>query len=172
MGSGAAIVGAGARVAWRVVETKRHRERLAQTRIAARGLRTYLPLLRQWPRPAVGAPVGPMFPGYVFVALTSRDIHPVTGTPGVRGLVHFGGVLAELDDAVVELLRAREGADGTIAPAPPAAGSALRITDGPLRGFSAVLERRLTARQRVLLLLEILQRQTRVEIPEGWVRRA
>jgi transcription antitermination factor NusG len=52
------------------------------------------------------------------------------------------------------------------------AGAEVLITDGPLRGLVAVVERRLTARQRVLLLLDILQRQTRVEMPERWVRQA
>jgi transcription antitermination factor NusG len=51
-------------------------------------------------------------------------------------------------------------------------GSEVVITDGPLRGFIAVVERRLSARQRVLLLLDILQRQTRVELPERWIRQA
>ena len=44
--------------------------------------------------------------------------------------------------------------------------------DGPLRGMAAILERRLNGRQRVLVLLEILQREARVEMPERWVRQA
>jgi hypothetical protein len=34
----------------------------------------------------------------------------------------------------------------------------------------AIVERRLTAHERVLVLLDLLQRQTRVEMPERWVR--
>jgi transcription antitermination factor NusG len=52
------------------------------------------------------------------------------------------------------------------------AGREVVIRDGPLRGIVAVVERRLTGRQRVLVLIDILQRQTRVELPEKWVREA
>jgi len=42
---------------WRVVQTKRYKERAAQRYLSELGLVTYLPLLLQWPRPAVGAEV-------------------------------------------------------------------------------------------------------------------
>jgi len=48
----------------------------------------------------------------------------------------------------------------------------VRVTDGPWRGLVAILDRRVSARERVLVLLDILQRQTRVEMPETWVRLA
>ena len=51
---------------WIVVQAKRHKERAVQANLAREGIPAYLPLLRQWPRPAVGGDVGPMFPGYVF----------------------------------------------------------------------------------------------------------
>jgi len=47
---------------WLVVQTKRHKERAVQAALAREEIPTYLPLLRQWPRPAVGGGVGPMFP--------------------------------------------------------------------------------------------------------------
>jgi hypothetical protein len=37
---------------------------------------------------------------------------------------------------------------------------------------AAILEQRLSGRERVLVLLDVLQRQTRVELPETWVRLA
>jgi len=157
---------------WRVLQTKRHKERAAQAALSQHGLRTYLPLLQQWPRPAVGSEVGPMFPCYLFAHVTPRDFHRINRTAGVRGFVTFGGAPAQLDDAVVEFLRAREGADGVIRANPLPQGREVVITEGPLRGLLAVIERRLPARQRVLVLLEILQRQTRVELPEKWVRQA
>jgi transcriptional antiterminator RfaH len=157
---------------WRVVETKRHKERATQAALEQIGVRTYLPLLHQWPRPIVGSEIGPMFPGYVFAHATAGDFHRVGRTAGVRGFVTFGGVPACLDDGAVEFLRHREGPDGIISADPLPAGAEVLITDGPLRGLVAVVERRLTARQRVLLLLDILQRQTRVEMPERWVRQA
>ena len=46
------------------------------------------------------------------------------------------------------------------------------IVEGPLRGLSAVIQGRTTARQRVLVLLDLLQRPTRVELPDRWLRLA
>jgi transcription antitermination factor NusG len=158
---------------WYVVETKRHKELAAQARLAQRGLETYLPRLQLWPRPAVGSDVAPMFPGYLFVRPAELDFYAVGLTAGVRGFVTVGGLPAPLDPSVVDYLREREGADGIIRTANPMqVGREVVIKDGPLRGIVAVVERRLTARQRVLVLIEILQRQTRVELPEKWVREA
>jgi len=164
--------GEGDEASWYVVHTQRHKERAAQVSIEQDGLLTYLPLLRQWPRPAVGAEVGPMFPSYVFVRAAATDFHRIDHTAGVHGLVTFGGEPATLDDSVVMFLREREGPDGTIVSEPLPAGCAVRIMDGPLRGMAAILERRLSSKQRVLVLLEILQREARVEMPERWVRQA
>jgi transcriptional antiterminator RfaH len=157
---------------WRVVQTHRHKERAVEARLARQGVSTYLPLLVQWPRPAVGSPVGPMFPGYLFAQVRERDFLRVGWTPGVRGFVTFGGVPAELDPAAVAFLRARAGADGVIRIATLPERTEVVIDDGPLRGLVGLVERRLTARQRVLVLLDLLQRRTRVELPEQWVRRA
>ncbi len=155
-----------------VVQAKRHKERAVQTNLAREGIATYLPLLRQWPRPAVGGDIGPMFPGYVFCQPVPGQLSAVTTCCGVVRLVNFGDGPARVGAEVVAYLRDRAGADGVIEIDPVVAGRAVTITDGPLRGLAAIVERRLTARQRVLVLLELLQRQTRVELPERWLRLA
>lgn len=156
---------------WFVVRTKRHRERLAEARLAQIGLEAYLPLLLQWPRPAVGSDVGPMFPSYVFVQATMPDdFYRISRTAGVHGFVTFGSAPAPIDASAVAFFRSREGVDGVIRSDPLPRGREVQITNGPLRGLVAVVEQRLTGRQRVRVLLEILQRQTPVEMPERWVR--
>jgi hypothetical protein len=157
---------------WIVVQVKRHKERAVQANLARDGIPAYVPFLRQWPRPAVGGDVGPMFPGYVFCQPASGQLSGVSSCCGVLRLVSFGDGPARVGPEVVAYLRARAGADGVIEIDPVVAGREVTITDGPLRGLAAVVERRLTARQRVLVLLELLQRRTRVELPEHWLRLA
>ena len=159
--------------AWYVLETKRYKERAVQGHLAREGTQnTYLPLLLQWPRPAVGSDIGPLFPGYLFAQMQPQDLHRLLRTAGVRGVVTFGEDPARLDDAVIAFLRSREGADGVIRANPPPTGREVVITDGPLRGLLAIVEQRLTARQRVVVLLDLLRRQTRIEMPERWIRLA
>jgi len=156
--------------AWWVAQTQRHREAVARVHLAHAGFDAYVPLLRQWPRPAVGSDVGPMFPSYVFVRAEPRCLHRVGRLPGVKTLVSFGDEPACIDPRIIAFLRSREDGDGVVRAAPLAHGVTVHITDGPLRGLEAVFEQRLPGRQRVLVLLNLLQRQTRAELPETWVR--
>jgi transcription antitermination factor NusG len=155
-----------------VVQTKRHKERAVQAALGREGIPTYLPLLRQWPRPAVGGDVGPMFPGYVFCQPEPGRLSAVANCSGALRLVAFGDAPARVGSEVIAYLRGRAGADGVIEINPVVAGRPVTITSGPLRGLAAVVERRLTARQRVLVLLDLLHRPTRVELPEEWLRLA
>lgn len=157
---------------WLVLRSKRHKERAVQANLERERIPTYLPLLRLWPRPAVGRDVGPMFPGYVFCRPMPSQLARVVGCSGSLRLVTFGDGPARVGGEVIAYLRSRAAADGVITIEPVVAGREVTITDGPLRGLAAVVERRLSARQRVLVLLELLQRQTRVELPEQWLRLA
>lgn len=158
---------------WYVVRVKRHRERLTQRSLEEKEIASYLPQMAQWPRPAVGSAVGPLFPGYLFVhTVMPAGFHQIIWTPGVRDFVSFGGAPAPLDTSVIEFLRGREGPDGLIRQmGPEEAGNEVQIIRGPFRGLTAVVEERLPARERVRVLMEILQRATRVELPERWVAR-
>jgi len=158
--------------AWYVVQTKRHREPVAQRLVEEHGVRSYLPRIVQWPRPAVGSAIAPMFPGYLFVYLSAAaEFYRVSWTPGVKAFVTFGGLPATLDAAAIDLLRTREAPDGLIRCGHEfAARSEVRITNGPFRGLTAIVEHHLPARERVRVLMDLLQRQTPVELPEQWVR--
>lgn len=158
--------------AWYVLQTNRNKERLAQLALGQRGLTTYLPRIVQWPRPAVGSAIAPMFPGYLFVHLSLADCARTSWTPGVKAFVSFGGGPAAIDSAAIDFVRAREGPDGLIHCGAPLPGEAeVRIVNGPFRGLTAVVEQHLPARERVRVLMQILQRDTPVELPEQWVRR-
>ena len=157
---------------WIVVQAKRHKERAVQANLTREGIPAYVPLLRQWPRPAVGGDVGPMFPCYVFCQPVPGQPITVSSCCGVVRVVDFGEGPARVGPEVIAYLRSRASADGVIEIEPVVTGKEVTITDGPLRGLAAVVERRLTARQRVLVLLHLLRRPTRVELPERWLRLA
>ena len=157
---------------WYVVQTKRYREAVAQQFLAQRGIASYLPRIVQWPPPSVGGDIAPMFPGYLFVvAAVGDDFQRISSTPGIKSFVSFGTEPPALDAAVIEFLRDREGPDGLIrCGSPLPAHCEVEIVDGPFRGLTAVLQEALPARERVRVLIEILQRQTPVELPLRCVR--
>jgi transcription antitermination factor NusG len=157
---------------WYVLQTNRNRERLAQLALGQRGITSYLPRIVQWPAPAVGSPVGPLFPGYLFVHMTLDDSARVSWTPGVKAFVNFGGGPVAIDASAIEFLRQREGVDGLIQQEPLPEAQEVRIVNGPFRGLTAVVERRLPARERVRVLMQILRTNTPVELPARWVRQA
>ncbi len=158
---------------WYVLQTNRHRERAAALGLGQRGIETYLPRIEQWPRPAIGSAIAPLFPGYLFVRMGADLSARASWTPGVRGFVSFGGCAAAIGDEAIELLRSREGADGVIRCGAPDYGSGqVRIVHGPFAGLTATVERRLPAHDRVRVLLQILRAETPVELPERWVRQA
>jgi transcriptional antiterminator RfaH len=158
---------------WYVIRTKRYKERAAQLAFERQSLATYLPLLLLWPRPVVGPAVVAMFPGYLFLrAMMPADFHRVSRTRNVVALVTFAGEPAPVAEHIVDTLRQCEAPDGVIRSAPAEPGDRVRIIGGPLRGLAAVIEQRLPARERVRVLLDLLQRETRVEMPDQWIRQA
>ncbi len=165
-----AVTGARTHRAWYVVETQRHREAVARAVLAEQGVASYFPRVEQWPRPAVGSAIAPMFPGYLFVHATVEDAPRIVRANGVKAFVTFGGSAVAVGEDVIRFLRGREDADGVIRCAPPDVAG-VRIVRGPFRGLTGVLAGRLPARDRVRVLMELLQRQTPVELPEKWVRK-
>jgi transcription antitermination factor NusG len=157
---------------WYVLQTNRNKERLAQLALGQRNITTYLPRIVQWPAPPVGSAIAPLFPGYLFIRVGLDDCARVGWTPGVKAFVTFGGGPATIDERAIEFLREREGADGLIHCEPLPAMQEVRIINGPFRGLTAVVERCLPARERVRVLLQLLSRETAVELPARWVRQA
>jgi transcriptional antiterminator RfaH len=159
--------------AWYVVQTGRYREQVAQAFLAQRDICSYLPRIVQWPPPPVGGEVAPMFPGYLFVQAVLADAaYRISTTPGVKSFVSFGDQPAALDPEIIDVLRGREGPDGLIR-----CGTSLpencqvEIVGGPFRGLTAILQQELRAQERVRVLMCILQRETRVDLPGKWVKR-
>jgi len=135
-------------------------------------MEAYLPLTIQWPPPAVGNATTPLFPGYLFARLAlPADYYTASWTPGVREFVRLDrDEPARVATDAIELLRAREAPDGLIhCGEDMATDSPVRLIRGPLKDLCGVVDRRLSARGRVVLLIDFLQKSARVEAPESWV---
>ena len=159
-------------IAWYVIETKRHHEQVAGAFLAKHGVASYLPRMVQSPPPPVGSEIAPLFPGYLFVRVTlASDFHRVMRTVGVKTFVSFGGAPVPVNEHVITVLRSREDSDGLIRyGSPQGERREVRVVNGPFRGWTALLEQPLAGCERVRVLMNLLRRETAVELPASWLR--
>jgi transcription elongation factor/antiterminator RfaH len=152
---------------WYVVGAKARREQFAQEQLAHRGVVTFLPRILETPRGNGKAAIAPLFPGYLFVHIDIEEQYfNVAWTPGVRKFIGFGELPSPLDDAVVQFLQERTGREGILSARPVFhSGEMVRIIRGPLEGLVGIIESPGSGRGRVRVLMELLRRQTRVEVP-------
>ena len=162
-----------ARQQWFVVSTKVRREHYAQDQLGRRGVETFLPRILEPARGVLRASVTALFPSYLFVHIDlEQQYFDVVWTPGVRKFIGFGALPCPVDDVVIEFLQARVGSEGIVHTVPVfKRGDVVRIKHGPLEGLVGIIENPGGARGRVRVLMELLRRQTRVEVPQQIVER-
>ncbi len=144
-----------------------------KSELERRKVETFLPRILE---PAHVRPtpiIAPLFPGYLFVRIDLVDQYfDVVWTPGVRKFVGFGASPCPLDDAVIDFLHARMGHEGILRHIPVfRQGDVVRIKRGPFEGLVGIIENPGCGRGRVRVLMELLRRQTRVEVPQQILER-
>ncbi len=156
-------------VRWYAMKCKPNREKEVQRRLNDHGIEVFLPWIHVRRR-RHGRPqwvLVPLFPGYLFTRLDLQ----VSGkaaryVPGVKDFLKFGSHVAEVSEPIIEQLRERcPGGVAQIDPLRFRPGQAVRIQEGPFAGVEAIFERTLKDSERVAVLLEILGRQTKLELP-------
>ena len=153
---------------WAAAATHPHREALASENLARQGFKSYCPVIMRRVRHARRTydSVKPFFPGYLFIQLENwrTQLRPLLSTLGIRTVVMSGGRPATLPAGFVESLRARE-IDGKIAKPERAfqIGQTVTIQNGPFDGLIGEIVE-LRENDRVLVLLDLLKRATRVSV--------
>lgn len=163
--------------AWYVAYTESRLEQLACTNLQLQGFLTYLPMYQagsQRPRKSASAASDkaaarqePMFPRYLFFkpATDKQSISSVRSTRGVRAVVRFGAYFAQVQPETLAAIRRHEEHG------PPKAssssmllerGSRVKLSDPALNGLEGLVHS--ASAQRVIVLMEILGRQTRVKL--------
>ena len=154
---------------WYLIHTKPQRENLAMENLERQGYEAYLPLalIRRRRRGRAYSEPGPMFPRYLFIHLGAGvdDWGPIRSTLGVSNLVRFGQVPARVPDDLIHALKNKEDADGIqVLPSNILKkGEKIRIAEGPFEGYEGLFEAQ-TGRDRVVILLKILEKQAQLEI--------
>jgi transcription antitermination factor NusG len=139
-----------------------------------KGFEEFLPLYksrRRWGQRIVEIEL-PLFAGYVFCRFDPGERRvPVATTPGVMGIVGFGGKAMPLDDGEVAAIRRVIHLD--IAAEPwkyVQSGQRVRVEHGALAGMEGIfVEAR--KRHKLLLSVTLLQRAVAIQVDDAFVRK-
>ncbi len=153
---------------WFVIRTHHHQEVRVEQNLRLGRIETFLPRIPP-PRSARAhgdGHVTPLFPQYVFARFNpATSLHDVTFTRGVYHVLRFGDTLASVDDEVIQFFRSRMDAHGFIRIGEPLQpGELVAIQSGPFRAFVGVVERHLSNKERVIVLLTTVQADMHVEV--------
>ncbi|MFC1932954.1 transcription termination/antitermination protein NusG [Chloroflexota bacterium] len=153
--------------AWYVAKTKPSKERMVETYLTeGQGVEVFLPLIR---RPAdKKAGWEPLFPTYLFCLVDpqSSDWGAIRWAPGLSYFLGASQELVPVPDEIIARLKQRTSwwnEDGYVPHFAP--GEGLEVTSGPFSGLEAIFQRYIPARQRCQVLLQILGRLAKVEVP-------
>ena len=161
---------------WYVIHTKRATETFAESNLQRQGYEVYLPRFAHTVRRRgrLQERIVALFPRYLFLRLNEglQVLGPVRSTPGVASVVRFGSSYATVPDQLICALQARADSETGLhrmpLPALPAAGSTIKIADGPLYGLEGVFECE-SGDDRAVVLLNLLGQNTRVQVPIDFI---
>lgn len=151
---------------WFALTVRHQHERRVEGALGASGIDTFLPLYRARRRwsDRVKDLDAPLFPGDVFGRFAPGERVRVLRTPGVAGIVGFGGWPAPVEAREIDGIRAALAARLPLGPWPyPKPGDRVRIESGPLRGVEGTLLPGKDA-LRLVLSVELLRRSLAVEV--------
>ena len=163
---------------WFLLTSKPQKDELAEMHLRNQHYEVYRPLaqrLRKRGNKMVST-IESLFPRYLFIHLDS-GIHdnwaPIRSTKGVQGFVRFGVEPAPVPLSLIERLKAQESILGqrVIDLDRYHSGDKVQITDGPYHGLEAIFQK-YDGEQRVVVLLNILQKQTKLALSPAQLRAA
>jgi len=168
--AGAAIMNKSTRH-WYLIYCKPKAEYIARDNLIQQGYQVYLPLMSGYKQRGrkLYQVVEPLFSRYLFIALDTQTDNwsPIRSTLGVSNLVCFGQTPAPAPDSLISELKAREknqGAHRFIDLAELEQGDEIRINAGAMAGYAGQFVQR-NSQDRVIVLLNIMEQQTRVSLP-------
>lgn len=151
---------------WYAVYTYPRHEKSVAERLESNGVETFLPTFTtesQWKDRRVKIEV-PVFPGYVFVRMSSAQRGKVLSAPGVIRVLSLGGVPIPLDDSEIEGIRLCLDRGMKLEPHPfLEVGDRVRVRSGQLAGLEGRISQRKNKR-RLIVPLTLINQSMAVEI--------
>lgn len=150
---------------WYLVQCKVRQEERAEENLTRQGYPCLRPtfLRNKTVRGKLQTITESLFPGYLFIQLANgANWGPLRSTRGVLRVVSFGGTPLPIDEAVISQLQLRAEQPAVASELAP--GQVVRIVDGPFAELEAIFLS-MDGDERVVLLLNFLQREQKVRFP-------
>ncbi|MCL2162636.1 MAG: transcription/translation regulatory transformer protein RfaH [Betaproteobacteria bacterium] len=161
---------------WYLIHTKPRLEKYALENLERQGYECYLPLYpaERMRRRKLTVTDSPLFPRYLFIRLGQEDSGkswaPLRSTRGVSRLVHFGQQPAQVDDALITLLKSREQSLQSVPERMFNRGDPVQIADGPFADIEAIYQIP-DGERRALVLIEILNKPVSLRVDIASLRK-
>lgn len=142
---------------WYVINTKPKKEYQVERLFTEGGIEIYNPKYQIEDR------IKPFFPGYEFIYFDyPAQYRLVKYTRGVKRVVGVKEVPVPIPDGIIQAIKSRE-VNGLIEiekyGEKPEIGDEIEVVEGPLKGLRGVFQKELTAKERVLILLNYVTYQ-------------
>ena len=162
---------------WYVLHSHPNKEDLLWQQLLAREIEVFYPRIHANPVNPRSRKIKPYFPGYLFVCadLEQLGVSTLQWMPYATRLVMFGGEPSSLPENIVQLIRQRvdeiNAAGGEVLDGLKP-GDRVVIKDGPFEGYEGIFDVRLSGKERVRVLLQMLgARKVPVELKAGQIHK-
>lgn len=149
---------------WYVLRSKPHKEELLWRQATSQGFAIFYPCIPSRAVNPRARQMVPYLPGYMFVRVNLAAVGGAVfqWMPHAHGLIAFDNLPASVPDAVVDAIARRveaiNAAGGELF-LELQRGDTVTITAGPLAGYEAIFDARLSGGERVRVLLALLNDQ-------------
>jgi len=161
--------------AWYVIQTKPKKEVETSRRLGNMGLECLLPKALDY-RTVNSRPVmieKPFFPNYLFVKLIpAQHYYKAKWIKGLARFVGWGDRPAPIAEEVVASIRSRMDEGGRVkTELDVKPGEQVRIKSGPLKDFIGIFKKKMSAQDRIRILLQVVGSQVSVNVLGSLVER-
>ena len=159
---------------WYAIYVKPKQEDKVEETLARASIEVFNPKLRRKRliRGKYEPVIRPFFPNYIFAKFdSSTQYHMIKYTRGVRGIVGNLGSPWPVSEEIINIIKSRINEEGFIVITPDIKiGDKVEITEGLFRGFIGIFEREMKDSDRIIVLLNTIEYQARVEIEKELLR--
>lgn len=162
---------------WYALHSHPNKEELLWQQLMSRDIECFYPRIPANPVNPRARKIKPYFPGYLFVDadLEALGFSAFQWMPYTTGLIMFGGEPAVVPEALIHTLRQRVDEitqAGGLVLDEIKHGERVVIQDGPFTGYEAIFDLRLSGKDRVRVLLQMLNRRTvPLELHAGQIKK-